>query len=93
MKYIDLGEKIKYLRTVHNLTQEQLADRLGLSKSIISAYENSLRYPSYDILIKLASIFHVSTDYLLGIEQVPMVSVEGLSDDKVKLILELISIL
>lgn len=68
MNYINMGEKIKQLRNAHHLTQEQLSERLGLTKSVISAYETSLRYPSYDVLIKLASMFRVSTDFLLGSE-------------------------
>ena len=51
------------------MTQKDLADRIGVSKSIISSYESGIRYPSYDVLVKMARIFHVSTDYILGIEK------------------------
>lgn len=50
------------------LTQVQLAQKLGLTKSVISAYETGRRLPSYDILIHIARIYNVSTDYLLGLE-------------------------
>ena len=64
---VDFGTKIKGLRQQAGLTQKQLADRLWLSKATVSYYEQSLRYPSPEILVKLAGVFHVTTDYLLGI--------------------------
>lgn len=63
---IKLGGKIKYLRNTQNMTQQALATILGVTKSVISAYENDIRQPSYDVLIKIATTFHVSTDYLLN---------------------------
>ncbi len=64
---VDFGQRLRTLRLRDALTQQQLADRLGLTKSVISAYETDLRLPSYDVLLKIARIFKVSTDYLLGI--------------------------
>ena len=63
---INFGNKLKLLRLQDNMTQEQLAQKLNLTKSVISAYETGLRLPSYDVLIRIAKIFNVSTDYLLG---------------------------
>lgn len=63
---VDFGPRLRALRLREALTQQQLADRLGLTKSVISAYETDLRLPSYDVLLKLSRIFKVSTDYLLG---------------------------
>lgn len=59
---------LKQLRTAKNLTQNQVADYVGVSRSVISAYENDMRYPSYEVLIRLSLLFGVSTDYLLGVE-------------------------
>lgn len=67
---LDFGEKLKTLRTKNNLTQVQLAERVGVTKSMISAYETSARLPSFEILIKFAHIFKVSTDYLLGVSEI-----------------------
>ncbi|MFR3008340.1 MAG: helix-turn-helix domain-containing protein, partial [Pseudoruminococcus massiliensis] len=44
---MDFGNRLKTLRIKKKLTQQQLADLLGLTKSVISAYENGLRYPAY----------------------------------------------
>ena len=51
---VNLGEKLKALRKSNNMTQKDLADRIGVSKSIISSYESGTRYPSYDVLVKMA---------------------------------------
>lgn len=64
---VDFGQRLRTLRLQEALTQQQLAERLGLTKSVISAYETDLRLPSYDVLRKLSRIFKVSTDYLLGV--------------------------
>ena len=61
------GEKLKCLRTGRKMTQQDLSEALGVSKSIISYYESGDRYPSYEILVRIARIFHTSTDYLLDL--------------------------
>ncbi|WP_035172041.1 helix-turn-helix domain-containing protein [Caldanaerobius polysaccharolyticus] len=59
---------LKKLRKSHNMTQDELAEMLSLSRSAISLYETGRREPDYSILTKLADIFDVSVDYLLGRE-------------------------
>ena len=54
-----MGKRIKELRTNAKFTQKELADRLGVTKSTITAYENDSRTPSYDVLIKIARVFNV----------------------------------
>ena len=81
-----MGEKLRSLRTEKKLTQKQVADRIGLAISAVSSYESGSRYPSYEALIKLARIFHVSTDYLLGITDKRNVDVTGLDDESVELV-------
>lgn len=77
---VDLGHKLKTLRLQNDLTQAQLAQKLGLTKSVVSAYETGLRLPSYDVLIHLAKIFDVSTDYLFGLENKKELDLSGLSE-------------
>lgn len=60
------SERIKELRTQLHWSQQDLADRLDLSKQTISQYERGVRKPDQDNLIALCDIFNVSTDYLLG---------------------------
>ena len=80
---MNFGEKLKQLRKNQKMTQQQLADRLGVAKSVVSYYESGDRYPSYDVLIKIATTFHVTTDYLFGIEHDRILNVSDLSEDDI----------
>lgn len=88
-----LGERLRKLRTEKRLTQGQVADRLGLTKSVVSAYETGLRSPSYDVLIRLCGMLGVTADYLLGMDQSRAVSLEGLTDQESALITEMVEVL
>lgn len=85
-----MGNKLKSLRLEKKLTQKQIADRIGLAISAVSSYESGSRYPSYDVLVKLARIFHVSTDYLLGMTDKRNLDVTGLYDDEIELVSQLV---
>lgn len=85
-----MGNKLKSLRLEKKLTQRQVADRIGLAISAVSSYESGSRYPSYDVLVKLARIFHVSTDYLLGMTDKRNLDVTGLYDDEIELVSQLV---
>jgi len=61
-----IGEKIRLLRLEYKMTQEQLADRLGISYQSVSRWENCITYPDIEILPAIAKCFSVSLDYLLG---------------------------
>lgn len=66
----NIANILKNLRIQANMSQEELAKLLGISRSAISSYENGTRSPNHDILIKIATIFNVSTDYLLGLSEI-----------------------
>ena len=89
----DFGYRLKNLRQQHHLTQTQVANRLNLSKTSISGYENNVKTPSQDVLIKLAGLYWVSTDYLLGLDDEEMISVEGLTRQQRRLVEELVRML
>ncbi|HFD2043956.1 TPA: helix-turn-helix domain-containing protein [Clostridium perfringens] len=61
------GERLKQLRKANGITLDQLKDELNTTKATISRYENGLREPKIDFLIKVSKYFQVSTDYLLGL--------------------------
>lgn len=63
---------------------------IGLAISAVSSYESGSRYPSYDVLVKLARIFHVSTDYLLGMTNKRNIDVSDLDDDEIELVSQLV---
>ncbi|MCF8002418.1 MAG: helix-turn-helix domain-containing protein [Halanaerobiales bacterium] len=60
------SKRLKYLRKESDLYQKELAEKIGVSRTTITQYENGAREPNYEILKKLANFFEVSTDYLLG---------------------------
>lgn len=84
---VNFGNKLRTLRKEAGMTQTDLAKRLNITKSVVSYYELQERTPSPDVLIKLADIFHVSTDYLLGINHKKMIDVSDLSDEDVRFLL------
>lgn len=77
-----IGLRIRELRTKRNWSQKMLADKLHINKSVISYYELGSRYPTYDVLLGLASVFHVSTDYLLKGGQNRQMDISGLTEEE-----------
>lgn len=77
-----LGLRIRELRLQRGWSQKALAERLHINKSVISYYELGERYPTYDILLSLADIFHVSTDYLLKGGQDRLMNITDLTKDE-----------
>lgn len=77
---MDFGLRLKTLRKQAGLIQKQLAAQLGITKSVVSFYELQSRSPSPEVLAKLAQIFHVSADYLLGLDNRETIDVSGLDE-------------
>lgn len=86
----EIGIQIKELRKQHNLTQKELAERLGVSKSVVSSYETGTHFPPYDILLKAARLFHVSTDYLLGLSGNCIIDADGLTETQIKAVMAIV---
>lgn len=64
------------------MTQSELGSKIGLSKAVISKYETSLGYPSFDVLIRIAKFFGVTTDYLLGVSGDKLMDITGLTESQ-----------
>ena len=64
---IEFGEILRELRTDKKLTQPQLAEAIGVSKSMISMWETGINEPTASNIMKLSKFFDVTTDYLLGL--------------------------
>lgn len=62
---MNIGDKLAKARKTHNLTQEQLADLLGVTRQAVSRWEAGLAYPETDNLVRLSEILEVNCDYLL----------------------------
>lgn len=84
--------RLKQLRTDKRLTQSQLATRIGVTRSMVSSYENDIRYPSYDVLVKIACIFGVTTDYLLCMEEKRFLDISGLSEREASAVCEMVNL-
>ncbi len=71
------GDRLKVLRESRDLTQSELAEELDISEPQIWRYENGESKPRGDVVIKFATFFGVSSDYLFGLTDDPGVHVEG----------------
>ena len=91
MNCCDFGENFKKLRKTRNLTQKEMGAKIGLSKAVVSKYENGMGYPTYDVLIRIAQSFGVTTDYLLGVASGKTVDVSTLTDSQIDTIHQLIA--
>lgn len=78
-----MSEKIRSLRKNFNISQVELASKLGVTKQCVSNWENDNILPSIDMLVKIAKYFNVSTDFLLGLSDNKTVDVYGLSDEEI----------
>lgn len=90
---MDFDNRLKQIRVDAGMTQKQLAERIGVAKSVISYYEQGERFPSYDVLIKIARTFHVTTDFLLGVEHARMLDASDLNDEQIAVLQKLIDVM
>ena len=84
------GDRVKHLRTSHNLSQVQLAEQLKVSKQTVSNWENNNILPSVEMLISIAEYFSVSTDYLLELDNRNYLEVTGLTNTQLAHIQQII---
>ena len=66
-----LAENISELRKSNNLTQAEFAERLNYSDKAVSKWERGMAYPSMNTVIKMAELFQVSMDVVLGLAPIP----------------------
>ncbi|UWD47196.1 helix-turn-helix domain-containing protein [Clostridioides difficile] len=81
-----LGDRIAKLRKELDINQKELATKVGITEASLSRYENNLREPKSEIIVRLAKELKTSTDYLLGINENTKINRED------KLIIESLSI-
>ena len=81
-----VADRIKKLRKKNKISQKELAALLGVSRSSVNGWELGINMPSTQYIIKMACLWHVSTDYLLGIEESKTLSLSGLNQSDRKLI-------
>lgn len=87
---VDCSEKLRNLRKAKHLTQNQVAQRIGVSKAMISAYETALKAPSIDVLIRLSRLYGVTVDYLVCVDSPQYLDVSELDADSTALVVALV---
>ena len=90
---VSFSKKLKELRHQYRLTQKQLAEKIGVTDSVICYYEKQERIPSPEILLKLAKVFNVTTDYLLGNDTDQLINISDLDKEDIQYILNSIEML
>ena len=78
-----IEERLKKLREQNAMTQTELAKKLGITRSSVNAWEMGISVPSTALLVDIAKLFHVSTDYLLGITYTASLDISGLNDQEI----------
>ena len=74
--HMSMGARLAQVRRSQNLTQEQLAEKLGVTRQAVSRWESDTAYPETDKIIRMAALFGVSCDYLLGVSGEPAPAVD-----------------
>ena len=90
----NLPEKLQQLRNSYGYSQKQVADKLGVSSSIVSDYETGERTPSLENLLALSYLYNTSTDYLLGKTKTSpqfIFDTNGLTENQIAAIVNLIN--
>jgi len=77
-----LNENIKALRTSRGMNQVVFAKTLGVTKQCVSNWENDNVLPSIEMLVKMAEVFGVTTDYLLGRSNDAFIDVSALTEEQ-----------
>lgn len=84
-----IADKIRELRQSRNLSQAELARKLGKTRNGVNSWEQSLSLPSLACLVELADFFSVSTDYLLGLSDRTSIDTTGLPIKDIALLSDL----
>ena len=77
----NLSSRLKETRMISGYSQKRVAQLTGVSEDAISSYERGLRVPPLDILIKLAQLYKISTDYLLGLNKSKAIDMSRLDEN------------
>lgn len=93
----NMAARLIELREKNHLSQSAVANRLGVTPALISAYEKTERNPSLERLIALADIYHTSTDYILGRtttdSYATIIEVKDLTDAQIRILRELVEVM
>lgn len=84
-----IGETIRSLREKAGFSQSELARRLSVTRSSVNAWESGLSAPTAVYIIELAKIFHVTSDYILGLDTSNQLNISDFSETEIKILYSL----
>ena len=85
-----IGDMIKSLREDIGFSQAELARKLDVTRSSVNAWEMGLSTPTTHYVVELSKIFHVSTDYILGLEKERTIVIDKYTNTEIELLYNLI---
>lgn len=86
-----ISDTIKALRKQAGMSQTELAQKLDVTRSSVNAWEQGISFPTIQYIIKIAKLFHTSSDYLLGIESKKSLALDGYTQDEIEILYKLIA--
>ena len=84
-------DTIKSLRDESGITQATLAKKIGVTRSAVNAWEMGLSIPTAQYIVELSQLFHVSSDYILGLNNQESLYIDVLNDNQKKVIRDIYS--
>lgn len=90
---VDFSLRLKQLRLDKHMTQAQVAERIGVTASMVSSYETDIRLPSFEVMVRIVDLFGVTVDYLLCREDKRFLDISSLSDEEAAVVCGMIEIL
>lgn len=90
---VDFSQRLRQLRKDKHLTQAQVAQRIGVTTSMVSSYETDIRLPSYEVMVRIADVFGVTVDYLLCRQEKRFLDISELSDEEAAVVCDMVEIL
>ena len=84
-----VAERIKMLRENKHISQTELAKKLSITRASVSGWEMGISVPSNVYLVELSRLFHVSVDYLLGLDENLTIDVTGLDIEQIRILTDL----
>ena len=86
-----IGDTIRSLREQAGYSQTELAKRLCVTRSSVNAWESGLSAPTAVYIIELAKLFHVSADFILGLEHRLQIDLSDLTEQEIRILYELLN--
>jgi len=90
---VDFSQRLKQLRNDKHLTQAQVAERVGVTASMVSSYETDIRLPSFEVMVRIADLFGVTVDYLLCREDKRFLDISELTDEEASVVCSMVKVL